>query len=182
MLYLIFMNGLRENAPWIVLVFLVCIAGLLIWAPKMSNNWKRRASRIIGSVLLGLLAVFSVPLVFFTSIDPPRQHFRFKSSDGSRVALLSHSETRDSSATEITVNADGCCSRYIAYQYYGDGEDYMGGTSVQWIDNHHLVIRYARDPSGIQECHSKVGDIVILCDPRPEPFPDGKPAKQRESK
>ena len=174
MRYLLLMNGLRQNALWIVLAFLFCIAGLLIWVPKISNIWWRRSSRITGSVLLGILAILSVPLLFFASMCEPRRHFGFISPDGSRYALLSHAENRDSSATEITVKADACCRRYIAYEYYGDGEDYMDGSSVQWVDDHHLVIRYVHDPSGIQDCHSQVGDIVILCELKPDPFPAKK--------
>jgi len=46
----------------------------------------------------------------------------------------------------------------------------MDAKSVEWLDDHHLVIHYARDASGMQDCHSKVGDIVILCDSRPDPL------------
>jgi hypothetical protein len=80
------------------------------------------------------------------------------------------------------LKAGGCCNRSIAYHYFGNGDDYMGEKSIEWIDDHHLVIRYVRDPSGVQECHSQVGDIVILCAPKPDPFPAGLPTKQKESK
>ena len=65
----------------------------------------------------------------------------------------------------------GCCSRYIVYRYYGDDDDYMGAKSVEWLDNHHLVIHYARDTSGVQNCESQMADIQIVCDPRPAIFP-----------
>jgi hypothetical protein len=183
MRYLIFMDGLRANAWLIVLVFLFCLAGLLIWAPRMSKRWRRKAARTLGIVLLGLLTILSIPLLSVAAIagDPPRQHIGFASATGSRAALLSHSSFRDGAATQITVKGNSCCRRYIAYNYYGDGDDYRGATSVRWLDDHHLAIRYARDPSGVQECHSQVGDVMILCDPQPDPFPIGKSSGREES-
>jgi hypothetical protein len=178
MRYLLFMDGLRANAWLIVLAFLLCSAALLIWAPRMSKNWRRTAVRTLGSVLLGLL----LAIVFFIGVaisgDPPRQHVGFTSVTGSRVALLSHSSLRDGAATQVTVKGDSCCRRYIAYDYYGDGDDYMGATSVKWLDDHHLAIQYVRDPSGVQQCHSQVGDVLILCEPQPNPFPDVRPAER----
>src|SRR5260370_18477544 len=50
---------------------------------------------------------------------------------GARVALL-----WDSAATRVAVKADSCCGRYIAYDYQGDGDDYMGANSINWIDDH----------------------------------------------
>ena len=173
--YLLFMDGLRENAAWIGLAFLACLAGLMTWAPRMPNSWKRKAVRTLGTVLLVLLAIVAVPLVFMTCTGLPTEHFVFKSADGSRVALLSHTELRDGAHTEVTVNVDGCCNRYTAYRYYGDGSDYMGAKSVEWLDAHHLAIRYVRDLSVEQVCHSRVADIEILCDSQPDPFPNTKP-------
>jgi hypothetical protein len=168
--YLLFLDELRINAWLIVPTFCVCVALLMIWAPRMIKSWKRLTVRCLGVGLLGLVA-----LVFFigfvASGDPPRLHIGFKSSTGSRAALLSHSSLRDGAATRVTVSGYACCRRYIAYEYYGDGDDYMDATSVKWIDDHHLAIRYARDPSGVQECHPQIDDVLILCDPQPDPFP-----------
>jgi hypothetical protein len=171
MRYLLFMDGLRQNAIWVLLAILLCLATLLIWSPGVSNGWKRRTSRAIGSVLLVMLAIFSIPVIFFSVHAEPREHFGFTTANGSRVALLSHSELRDGAATEVTVKAGGCCSRFIAYRYFGDGDDYMGAKSIEWVDEHHLAIRFVRDPSGTQQCFPKVGDIAILCEPQPDPFP-----------
>jgi hypothetical protein len=169
MRFLLFMDGLRTDAVFVVLVFLFCVGSLMIWAPRMMKSWRRAAIRMLGSLLLGLLAiVFLIGIV--VNGDPPRQHLAFTSATGSRVALLSHSALRDGAATQVTVKGNSCCKRYIAYDYYGDGDDYMGATSVKWLDDHHLAIRYAIDPSGVQKCHSQVGDVLILCEPQPEPF------------
>lgn len=173
MRYLLFMDGLRQNAPWIVLAFLSCLAGFLIWAPRMPNNWKRKAVRALGVVLVFGLALFPLLGILIGGL-PPRQHFIFTSADRTKVALLSHSELRDSAATEVTVKG-GCCTRYVAYRYFGDGDDYLGAKSLEWVDDHHLAIRYVRDPSGVQDCHSQVADVEILCEPQPDPFDNAKP-------
>ena len=172
---LLLMDDLRQNAIWAALALLLCIAVILICAPRMANNWKRKAVRALGAVLIcACLAILSF-FGFFVGADPPRQHFIFMSVDKTKVALLSHSELRDSAATEVTVKGSGCCTRYVTYRYFGDGDDYVGAKSLEWIDDHHLTIRYVRDPSGVQDCHSHVGDVEVLCQLQPEPLPSAKP-------
>jgi hypothetical protein len=87
MFYLLFLDELRTNAWLIVSTFCLCVALLMIWAPRMIKSWKRLTVRCLGVGLLGLIA-----LVFFigfvASSDPPRLHIGFKSSNGSRAALL----------------------------------------------------------------------------------------------
>ena len=175
MRFLLFMDNLRQSAIWAALALLVCIAAILIWAPRMSNNWKRKAVRAIGVILVSGGLVLSSLVVLFVGADPPRQHFIFTSEDRTRVALMSHSELRDGAATEVTVKGDGCCTRYLAYRYFGDGDDYVGAKSLEWADDHHLTIRYVRDPSGVQDCRSHIGDVEVLCQPQPEPFSNAKP-------
>ena len=167
--YLLFMDELRANLLWVVLAFLSCSAGLMIWAPRMQKGWRRVVVRTIGSVLLGLIVLVSPLYAFFASVDPPREHTWFKSKTGTRIALLSHSEFRDASATQVTVKGDSYWQRYVAYDYFGDGDDYIGPTSVKWLDDHHLAITYALDPSGVQQCHSQAGDVQVICDPQPAP-------------
>jgi hypothetical protein len=169
MRYLLFMDELRENAVWIVLAALLCISVILIRAPRLSRTWKRTVVRTLGSLLLGLVTFISLLFLFFVSHDPPTQRIGFTSKSGARVALLSHSEMRDSSATRVTVKGSGCCSRYIAYKYFGDGEDYVGAQSLKWLDDQHLLIRYARDDSGTQRCSSQAGDVQIVCEQQPAP-------------
>lgn len=163
------MEELRQNAIWIVLAALFFISVTLIRAPRLSRTWKRTAVRALGLVLLGLVAFISLVFVFFATHDPPIQRIGFTSRSGARVALLSHTESRDSGATRITVKGNGCCSRYLAYAYSGPGDDYVGAQSVQWLDHRHLLIRYARDDSGTQRCSSEAGDVRIVCEEQPIP-------------
>ena len=169
MRFLIFMDWLREAVSFIVLALLFVLAGFLILAPRMSKSWKRTAVRWLGWTLLGLLVIISVPLLFFAALDPPDERVEFTSASGARAALLSHNEYRDSAATRVTVKGTGCCRQYLAYEYFGDGDDDADKYSVDWIDDHHLVIRYDLDPSGTQKCLSQIGDVQILCQPQPGP-------------
>lgn len=170
MRYLILMDELRQNAPWIAVAALVLISALMIWSPRMSKGWARGIIRILGGLVLGIAGMASVLMGVLASFDhPPRERFSAISPDGSRVALLSHSELRDGAATEITVAPRGCCTRFIAYRYFGDGSDYAGQNSIKWIDDRHLRVEYVRDTSGTQDCASVVGDVVITCVARPEP-------------
>ena len=165
--YLVFMDDLRHDAIWVVLVFIAFIGGLLIRVPRVNRGWKRNASRTAGALFLGLAAILAAPLACLSFTQPRTQHFVFTSADGSRVALLSHDETRDSAAAEVTVKGPGCCSRYVAYRYYGDGEDHTGPRSLQWVDDHHLIIRFDRDSSGEQRCQPKAGDVTVICISQP---------------
>jgi len=168
MRYLLFMDELREGGIWAVLALLFGLAVYLACSPRMLRSWRRAAVRAVGLGLLGLLGVLAGVLFVGAWLggDPPREHIVFKSHDGARVALLSHSSLRDSSATQVTVKGNNCCSRYIAYDYYGDGDDYMGPNSIRWADDHHLAIRYTVDTTGSQVCHPLVGDVQIVCEPQ----------------
>src|SRR5882757_4246990 len=126
MRYLLFMDELRECAVWVVLAALFFVSVDLIRAPRMARTWKRTAVRMTGATLLGLVTCISLIFLFFVSHDPPTQRIGFTSQSGARVALLSHAETRDSSATRVTVKGSGCCSRYVAYEYFGRRGDDMG--------------------------------------------------------
>jgi hypothetical protein len=169
MRYLLFMDTLRENAVWLVIAAVFCLSVILIRAPRMAGTWKRTVVRTSGAVILGLVACMSLLFLFFAANDPPTQRIGFTSKSGARVALLSHVETRDSSATRVTVKGSGCCSRYTAYEYFGRGEDDAGAQSLKWLDDQHLLIRYAQDDSGTQRCSSQAGDVHIVFDQQPAP-------------
>jgi hypothetical protein len=173
MLFLTFMDGVRADLAWITWAVLLGLAVYLIRAPKMVRSWRKTAMRVVGAVLLVVFVCVSPVFAVggFLGADPPREHIGFISPSSARDALLSHSSLRDGAATQVSVK-ERCCRRFIAYEYFGDGDDYMDGNAVQWIDNHHLAIRYALDSSGQQTCHPYVGDVMISCEPRPDPFPE----------
>jgi hypothetical protein len=164
--FLIFMDGLRADVLWIIWAMMLGLPVYLIWAPKIARGWRKNVMRVAGTLLaiVFVCASLVLGLGILMGADPPREHKGFTSATGERVALLSHSTLRDASATEIAVK-QGCCRRLIAYEYFGDGDDYMDGTSVRWIDDHHLVIRYVLDPTGQQTCRPKVGDVIVSCVP-----------------
>lgn len=175
MYFLVFMDYLPEILVYTIPAILLCLSVYLILSPRVPRSWKKTTLRISGSALLMVTTLVS-GVLFLGSLmiaDPPREHLAFSSITGKRVALLSHSSLRDASNTKVTFTDTGCCNRYIAYEYQGDGDDYMGADSVKWIDDHHLVIRYALDPSSRQICRTQLSDVQILCRPQPTPTFDG---------
>ena len=168
--FLIFMDGLRGDVLWIIWATMLGLPVYLIWAPKIARGWRKNVMRVAGTLLAVVFGCLSLVLGvgILMGADPPREHQGFISATGVRVALLSHSSFRDAAASQVSLK-QGCCRRFIAYEYFGDGDDYMDGRSVQWIDDHHLAIRFAVDPTGQQTCHPKVGDVTVSCEPRPDP-------------
>jgi hypothetical protein len=180
--YLLFTDYISEN--WrtdgigVGLILLACLAVYCIVSRRIPKGRKGIALRTSGVLLLILVGLFSCVFLLGTLMaNAPREHVQFTSKTGQKVALLSHSNYRDAATTQVSVNAPGCCSRYIAYDYQGDGDDYMGATSVDWIDDHTLVIRYSLDPSGHQVCHTQAGDITVICKSHPAPFFDNNGRK-----
>ena len=164
------MDDLRAAVVWMVWAAILALALYLIWAPKILRGWRRNAMRVAGTLLAVVFVCISLVLGVgvLMGADPPREHTGVISATGARVALLSHSSLRDSAATQVSVK-QGCCRRFIAYEYFGDGDDYMNGRSVWWTDDHHLAIRFAVDPTGQQTCRPRVGDVTVLCQPQPDP-------------
>ena len=161
--YLVFIDELREHAVWIVLAFLVCLAVLMLRAPLMQVCLGNGPFCTSGALLLGLVSVVLCMLGVGIALGglPPTERIGFRSKTGVRSGLLSHAELRDGAATRVTVNGDCCFRRYIAYEYFGDGEDHMGAESIKWVDDHHLMLTYVRDSSGIQQCHPRAGDVQV---------------------
>ena len=164
------MDGLRSDVVWFTWTVILVLALYLIWAPKITRGWRKNAMHVAGTLLAIVFGCASLVLGLgiLMGADPPREHIGFISATGDRVALLSHSSLRDSAATQVSLK-QGCWRRLIAYEYFGDGDDYMDGHSVQWIDDHHLAIRYAVDPTGRQTCRPSVGDVIVSCEPHPDP-------------
>jgi hypothetical protein len=165
----------RADGIWAGLALLAYVAIYFIRSPRMAKGWKKVALRTTGVLLIVVVGLSSC--VFSLGIlmgNAPREHVEFTSRTGNQVALLSHSSYRDFTTTQVSVKAPGCCGRYIAYDYQGDGDDYVGATSIEWIDDHSLVIRYSLDPSGVQVCHTQVGDVTVVCKSHPVPVFDNK--------
>jgi hypothetical protein len=167
---LIFMDSLRASIVWMIWVVIFGLAAYLLWASRRVLGWRRISLRVAGTLMAIVFVCASLVLGVgvLLGADPPREHTAFISATGDRVALLSHSSLRDSAATQVSVK-QGCCRRSIAYEYFGDGDDYMDGHSVQWKDDHHLAIRFAVDPTGQQTCQPFVGDVIVSCEPQPDP-------------
>jgi hypothetical protein len=169
----------RTAGIWAALALLACLAIYLIRSRGIANGWKKIALRSAGAALVIAVGfssyIFSV-VIFLAST--PREHFGFPSRTGKRIALLSHSFFRDFTTTQVAVKARNCCGRYIAYDYQGDGDDYTGANSIDWIDDHNLVIRYSEDTSGVQVCHTQVDDITVHCEAHPAPkFENNEPKR-----
>ena len=164
------MDNLRAGVVWAIWFLILGLAAYIVWTSRMVLGWRKVGLRVAGTLLAIVFVCAS--LIFGIGVlmgaDPPREHRAFISATGRRVALLSHSSLRDSAATRVSVK-QGCCRRLIVYDYFGDGDDYMEGRSVQWVDDYHLAVRFAVDPTGQQTCHPYVGDVIVSCEPHPDP-------------
>lgn len=169
----------RTGGIWTGLALLGCLAIYFIRSRRMPKGWKKTALRTTGVVLIVVVGLSSCAFSLVIGVgSTPREHTVFPSGTGDRIALLSHSSYRDFSKTQVAVSTGGCCRRYIAYDYQGDGDDYTGADSVTWIDDHRLVIRYAEDVSGTQVCHAQIGDVSVICEARPAPtFKNNEPKR-----
>jgi hypothetical protein len=180
MRYLVLMDVVSQNwrevGLWLGLALLAWLAIYLIRSPRMAKSLTKTAVRTVGVLLVVVVGLSSCGLMLGTMLgNAPRERTAFTSSSGNRVALVSHSSYRDFTTTQVAVKGVGCCSRYIAYDYEGDGDDYMQGKPLTWIDDHKLVIRYSTDATGTQVCHAQVDDIKIICEERPAPsFENGR--------
>jgi hypothetical protein len=180
MRYLVFMDFVNQNwrvvGLWLGLAMLAWLAIYLIRSPHMQQSIRRTAVRTAGALLIFVVGLSSCTLTFGTMMgNAPRERTAFKSDGSDRVALVSHSSYRDFTTTQVAVALSGCCSRYIAYDYEGDGDDWVEAGAISWINDHKLIIRYAIDTSGRQVCRSQVGDIQVVCEARPAPvFSNGR--------
>jgi hypothetical protein len=174
MRYLIFMDVVSQNwrevGFWLGLAVLASIAIYLVRSPHMANSFKKTTARTLGALLVVGVGLSSCALMLGTMLGhAPRERTAFASGSGEQVALVSHSSYRDFTTTQVAIKPSGCCTRYIAYDYAGDGDDYMQANAVTWIDEHKIVIRFSTDTSGTQLCRPQVGDIQVICEARPAP-------------
>jgi hypothetical protein len=86
------------------------------------------------------------------------------SPNGSHDAKLTYKAGflgRDFSMVEITKK--GCCQHFRAYTYAGPSD--LDSTTVIWVDDSHLRIKYTLDPDRNQHCESHVTDVTVICEP-----------------
>lgn len=168
--FLISWTVCRAGVVWIIWAVILGMVLYLILAPGIGHSWRKKVMRGAGALLAIVFVCAS--LMFDAGIlmgaAPPREHTGFTSATGERVAFLSCSSLRDSAATQVSVKTRMLSQTY-SLEYFGDGDDYMDRRSVQWIDYHHLAIRYAIDSTGQQTCHPHVGDVIVSCEPHPDP-------------
>jgi hypothetical protein len=181
MRFLIFMDGLESVVGWAVrlgvLIIVVALPIVLLWSPRVEAGWKKTVLRLIGACLapLVVLLMMGASIGVALGAGDTRKVFPFRSSTGSRGALLSHEEGRDWAGSRLTVKGKSCCRTYVAYEYYGQEDDYVDGKSIRWLDDHHLEVRYVLDSSGRQNCRQRVSDIEVICEPQSPPrFPNNQ--------
>ena len=153
--------GLRWMA-WPALVF--AVIALLIWAPAVRWRWLRIMLRLIdGAAAFCVLAILSLGLMLNLG-NPKLQYRTVASPNGSHDAELTYQAGflgRDFSIVEITKK--GCCQHFRAYTYAGPSD--LDSTTVIWVDDSHLRIKYTLDPDRNQHCESHVTDVTVICEP-----------------
>jgi hypothetical protein len=181
MRFLMFMDGLESVVGWAlrgaVLIVIVGLPIILLWAPGVAEGWKKTVLRLIGACLAPLVVLLMMGVFIGVGLGAgdTRKVFSFRSGTGSRGALLLHEEGRDWAGSRLTVKGKSCCRTYVAYEYYGQDDDYVDGKSIRWLDDHHLEVRYVIDSSGRQNCQQRVSDIEVICEPQPAPrFPNNQ--------
>lgn len=155
---------------WLIVPFLfIAVIVLMLWAPKVKWLWIRVILRIVG----GVASVFVVFLVGFaallTSSAPKSQYRTVISPNGVHKAILMYQAGflgRDVSVVSITTRNH--CQHFWVYQYEGPSD--LSSTSMKWIDDSHLAVRYYYDPNRYQRCRTHVADVTVTCAPRPGPY------------
>jgi len=156
----------REIAWWLAgpIPILIVIA-LMLWAPRVRRYWSKVLLRIFG----GLAASFVVVVVGFVFLlsfgDPKPQYHISDSPNGLHRATLTYQAGflgRDVSIVEIA--SKNKCKRYKAYVY--DGPSDLTRTTVAWMDDSHLVIKYHPDHENrYQRCEKQAADVIVACVP-----------------
>lgn len=124
----------------------------------------RVCMRIIGGILvlpLALCALLLLMMIACTSrprvlVSPDSQHIAEYSYEAGFLG-------RDS--TFVSVRRKWSLLRDNAYWYAGPSD--WSRTEVRWLDNEHLLIRYAEDGEGrSQHCTGKAAGVLVQCIPR----------------
>lgn len=116
-----------------------------------------------GATVFCVLAIVSIGLMLNAG-NPNSQHRTVVSPNESHDAKLTYQAGflgRDFSIVEVTKK--GYCQHFTAYEYAGPSD--LESTTVIWVDDTHLRIKYSLDPDGIQRCESHVTDVTVICEP-----------------
>ena len=157
---------LREIAWWLAgPVPILIVIVLMLWAPRVKRHWLKVLLRVFG----GLAASFVVVIVGFGLLfslgDPKPQYQTSDSPNGLHRATLTYQAGflgRDSSIVEVTTK--DTCKRHKAYVYEGPSD--ITSTTVAWVDDSHLLIKYHLDHENrYQHCENQVADVSVACIP-----------------
>ena len=162
----------RAIAWWLVgPIPIVIVIVLMLWAPFVKRGWLKILLRVSG----GLASAFVVVVVGFGLLislgDPKPQYQISDSPNGLHRATLAYQAGflgRDFSTVEVTTKNK--CERHKAYVYEGPSD--VTRTTVAWVDDSHLLIKYHPDHENrYQHCETQVADVIVACVPVSE---DGK--------
>lgn len=155
----------RGIAWWLVgPIPVLIIIVLMLWAPLVRWQWLKILLRVIGGLAAAFLAVFIGLGLLFTSGDPKPQYQTIDSPSGLHRATLIYQAGflgRDSSEVEVTTK--NSCKRLTAYSYEGPSD--ISGTTVTWMDDSHLQIKYQLDRDRYQRCETQIGGVKVTCIP-----------------
>jgi hypothetical protein len=103
--------------------------------------------------------------LLFSLGDPKPQYQIFDSPNGLHRATLTYQAGflgRDFSIVEVTNKNK--CKRHKAYVY--DGPSDLTRTTVAWVDDSHLLIKYHPDHENrYQHCENQAAGVMVACIP-----------------
>jgi hypothetical protein len=140
---------------------------LMLWAPRVKREWLKTLLRIGGGLAASFLVVLIGVGALLTWGEPKPQYQTTSSPNGLHQATLIYQAGflgRDVSEVEITTK--NSCKRFSAYVY--DGPSDLASTTVKWVDDSHLQIKYRIDRHRYQHCEAQVADVSVSCVPVPE--------------
>ncbi len=161
-------NSLPLLATALGLLLYIALAISLVWAPRLQTRWKLITSRVIGVVCLAPL-VIALPAILFGLVlgisNPPAQMRTVSSPRGEQACLHYQAGFLGRDYTEVTLKRPGCCQHTVIFWH--QGPSWFNDPKLEWLDNQHLQISYHSRPDDPQHCDQHLGDVTIVCKPRP---------------
>lgn len=143
---------------------IVAMIVLLLRAPGIRWRWARIALRVFGAAI-GVIILVTVGFgALLASGNPEPQYRKIASPSGVHEVTLMYSAGflgRDFTSVKITNR--GCCQHFTAYEYAGPSD--ADSTTMKWLDDSRLEIRYYPDPDRSQQCKTRVAGVTIICTP-----------------